>query len=134
MLFISLVFLFKYFGFYFNDLPTDHSTLATIDAFKQSQPPVDLESADLPMIVRFRDPAKLETVDLVDPEHLELSFGAGVTIVGVRAEITDEAATAGITKRLPWLLELRESFGKRLSIPYHNPMSRISVMSFKREF
>ncbi|MGO9388841.1 hypothetical protein [Rhodoblastus sp.] len=57
----------------------------------------------MPMLVRFGDISDPMTVERVEPNDLEKSFGAGVKFVRASVEITDEEVTRGVEKVLPWL-------------------------------
>lgn len=59
----------------------------------------------LPMLVRFRDIKDPKTVEKIDPENLEASFGAGVTLENATIEMTDGEVTTGIEKWLSWMPE-----------------------------
>ncbi len=63
----------------------------------------ELALEKLPMLVHFRDIKDPKTVELVDPNDLEKSFGKGVRLVSVTLEMTNEPVTKGIEKKLPWL-------------------------------
>lgn len=67
------------------------------------RPKVPLEFSKLPMLVRFRDINDPKTVELVDPNDLEKTFGKGVKLVSATVEMTDEGVTIGVEKWLPWL-------------------------------
>ena len=56
----------------------------------------------LPMLVRFRDIKDPKTVELVDLNDLENSFGKGVKLVSATIEMTDEGIR-GMEKWLPWI-------------------------------
>jgi hypothetical protein len=56
-----------------------------------------------PMLVRFRDIRDPKSVEPVDPEHLDRSFGPGVTLRRFTVELTDDSVTTGIEKRLAWV-------------------------------
>jgi hypothetical protein len=64
----------------------------------------------LPMLVRFRDISDPMTVERVEPDDLETSFGAGVKFVAASVEITNDEVTTGIDKRLGWLAALRGNY------------------------
>jgi hypothetical protein len=55
-----------------------------------------------PMLVRFRDVRDPMTVEAVDPDHLDASFGAGVKLRRITVQITDDPVTSGIEKRFSW--------------------------------
>jgi hypothetical protein len=104
--------LWGYFGFDVTGLPNGLETKAKIDAFAASKASVELPPSALPLLVRFRDPKDPSTVEVVDPDNLETSFGSGAKISLVRATIVDEPVTWGIIKeRLSWLkLGYREKY------------------------
>jgi hypothetical protein len=51
--------------------------------------------------VTFGDIKDPTSVARVDPDDLAASFGAGVKLKAITVEITDDAVTTGIEKRLP---------------------------------
>lgn len=72
----------------------------------------------IPMLVRFRDINDPKTVELVDPNDLEKTFGKGVKLISATLEMTDENMTTGVEKTLPWLKELNGRYlgGGRTSL------------------
>jgi hypothetical protein len=56
-----------------------------------------------PLLVTFRDLRDPTSLEAVDPEALDRSFGAGVTLRAIKIQITDEPVTTGIKARLDWL-------------------------------
>jgi hypothetical protein len=76
---------------------------AYLDELNRQKPKAELETKDLPMLVRFRDLNNSATVERVDPADLATSFGDGVKLKSVSIEITDAPVTYGIEKVLPWL-------------------------------
>jgi len=94
--------LYSYFHFRSIDAATA-SVLAEFISLGQSHENVDIRPVQLPMLVRFRDLTDPKSIEIVDPEHLDLGFGPGVKITAVRAQITSEPITSGIGIRLPWL-------------------------------
>ena len=69
---------------------------------------VNLPLTRLPMIVRFADINDPKSVEQVDPEHMDKTFGPGVKITRASLEITKDPITTGIEKRFPlWFSELR---------------------------
>ncbi len=63
--------------------------------------------ADIPldkvwMLVRFRDISDPKSIEQVDPNDLEKSFGPGVKLTRATIEITNDPVTTGIEKKLPW--------------------------------
>jgi hypothetical protein len=61
---------------------------------------VVIHPKDLPKLVRFRDIRDPNTVELVDPDDLAKSFGAGVKLKRIVLTVVDEPVTLGIEKRL----------------------------------
>jgi hypothetical protein len=70
-----------------------------------------------PLLVRFRDLDRPETIEAVDPEALDKAFGAGVKLKRILVQITDDPVTDGIKQRLPWL----EDVGRARSTFIPNP-------------
>jgi hypothetical protein len=68
---------------------------------------VEIAPSDLPLLVRFRDINDPKTVERVDSGNLAASFGRGVFLERAFLEITRDAVTRGIEKRLAWLEPLR---------------------------
>jgi hypothetical protein len=56
-----------------------------------------------PMLVTFTDIKDPTSVALVNPGDLSSSFGAGYRLKAITVQVTDEAVTTGIEKRLGWL-------------------------------
>jgi len=75
---------------------------AYLDELMRRKPKADLPLKELPMLVRFRDTNDPATVERVDPDNLDASFGRGDAQ-------TDDAGdhgrpvSNGIVKQLPWL-------------------------------
>jgi hypothetical protein len=70
-----------------------------------------------PMLVKFDDNTKPETVRRVDPDTLAESFGAGVTLKSITVARTESGMTKSIEKRLPWL----EPVGRERATLIPNP-------------
>lgn len=66
------------------------------------------ERSAYPMMVTFGDEADPTSVAEVDPDDLAATFGEGVKLKRVTAELTDDLVTSGIEKRLGWLSEYPE--------------------------
>ena len=69
-------------------------------------PPISSSRAPMglyPMLVRFRDRNDPASIETVDPDALDRSFGPGVSLKAIRIQITDEPVTTGIKDRLDWL-------------------------------
>ena len=84
---------------------------ATLDAAKADGRVVDLhpkpgsipEQSGYPMLVRFGDVREPKSVELVQPDDLAASFGAGMKLRRITVQMVDEPVTVGIGKRLGWL-------------------------------
>ena len=61
------------------------------------------DSDNYPYLVRFKDRADPTSMELVDPDHLERTFGPGYRLKALSVQMTDGHFTSGIIKRLPWL-------------------------------
>ena len=70
-----------------------------------------------PLLVRFRDLDRPETLEAVDPDALDQAFGAGVKLKRIMVQITDEPVTDRIKKRLPWLEEVGRVRGSLIPNP-----------------
>ena len=70
--------------------------------------PAEVDPADYPMLVTFRDIVDPTSVEKVDPGDLAASFGEVVSLKSITVEVTDEPVTRGIEKRLGWLDHLED--------------------------
>lgn len=61
-----------------------------------------------PTLVTFSDEADPTSVMLVDPDDLAATFGPGVKLRRITAELTEDLVTTGIEERLGWLSEYPE--------------------------
>lgn len=59
-----------------------------------------------PLLVRFRDIDRPESIEAVSPDALDKAFGTGVKLERIMVQITDETVTDTIKQRLPWLEEV----------------------------
>ncbi len=66
------------------------------------------ERSAYPMLVAFGDLADPTSVAEVDPDDLAASFGEGVKLKRIIAELTDDPVTTGIEKHLRWLSDYPE--------------------------
>jgi hypothetical protein len=115
--------MWAYCGDSFGDLPPNQSGKRRLDEFKRDRAVVEIALDSLPMLVRFRDLNDPTSVVRVDPDHLDASFGAGVTLVRATVQITDEPVTTGLEKTLGWLTDgYRE---KPLSEPHGGRPDRL---------
>jgi hypothetical protein len=79
---------------------------------------VDVPIRMLPWLVRFRNLNDPATVEPVDPENLDASFGPGVKFLRATIEMTNDPVTTGIEKRLPWLALPTDEQAKLWKGPY----------------
>lgn len=56
-----------------------------------------------PLFVRFRDERDPTTIEQVDPDNLEATYGPGFNLKRITVQLTDEPFSTGIEKRLTWL-------------------------------
>ena len=66
--------------------------------------------SNYPFLVRFRDLANPRTIEEVDPDALDKSFGSGVRLKALTVQATDADITRGIETLLPWLRDWRIGF------------------------
>ncbi len=69
----------------------------------------DIAVGNRPILVRFRDLDDPRSVALVDPANLAASFGAGIALSSIVMQVTNEAVTSGIERRLRWLVHHKGS-------------------------
>jgi hypothetical protein len=122
----------EYYGDGFQNLAPDRTGLDTLEAFISAHRTiVEIAPDSLPMLVRFRDLSDPTSVERVDPEHLDATFGPGVRLVRATVQITDEPVTMGIEKRLGWVAQLTGSVGKNINSPYESILNQVNDGSFR---
>ena len=84
-----------------------------------------------PYFVRFRDPADPKSVEQVAPDDLAASFGPGYRLKSLTVQVTDEAVTSGIGKRLPSYKAGSGFQDWYKSLPYGDPR-RITLDDFQK--
>ena len=102
-----------------------------------SKPVADVPLKSLPMLARFRDPLDPATAERVDPTNLAATFGSGVRLVRVTAQITnDPLPPPTIENRLPWIRTLQGSIANTLGLKrdYLDVLNRINDGSFRRQW
>lgn len=87
----------------------------------QWQKPEAPERDQWPMLVTFKDMRDPKSVAKVDPDALDKSFGPGVKLRRITVQLTDDAVTTGIEKRLGWLDNL-EQYRADASNPFTNTL------------
>ena len=82
-----------------------NNSLAELRAvnFSGSKGARELPPAYWPEMVRFRNLADPASVERVNPQNLAASFGQGVKVLRVTAEVTRDSEVESIAKTLPWL-------------------------------
>jgi len=123
-----------YFHASFGDTPPNLRGWLQINSFASKHESVEVDPSNLPMLVRFRDTNDPASVERVEPNALDASFGPGVKITRVTAQLTDEPMTTGIEKRLPWVSKPVGSVGKGMHLPYLSFLNQINDGSFRRGF
>lgn len=58
---------------------------------------------NIPYLVRFRDIRNPMSIEEVDPDDLQKSFGAGIKLKTLNLQITDHPVTRYVEQRLKWL-------------------------------
>lgn len=84
-----------------------------------------------PMLVRFRDIVDPTSVEKVDPDNLAASFGEGVKLRRMTVQLTDDAVSTGIEKRLGWMDNL-SAYRTDPDNPFTNALPR-EVGSLRRK-
>lgn len=59
----------------------------------------------LPLLVTFRDITDPTSIERIEPANLAASFGPGYALHRITIQITDNAVTTGIERRLAWWLD-----------------------------
>ena len=85
-----------------NGTPDMRKWIAYLDAHK---PSAVLDANQLPMFVRFGRVSNPMSVSQVDPTRFADAFGAGVRLLRVTIQITDDPVTDSLRGRLPWLTD-----------------------------
>jgi hypothetical protein len=96
-----------------------------LEAQRDQQVPL----ARAPVMVRFRDPTDPETAEIVDPAHLDRSFGPGVAFKYMTVDHGPARPDADdLTESLPWLHPLN---GARLSSKPGSPAYQMHGYDFE---
>lgn len=75
---------------------------ATLDC---ENPPTSVTRC--PFMVIFRDINDPTTVEVVEPTDLAKNYGAGVRMLPISVQLTDDPVTTGVTERFNWFEEYR---------------------------
>lgn len=106
---------------------------------RREDTPAEPPRSAYPMLVTFADLSDATSVEPVDPNDLAASFGEGVRLNRITAEMTDAAVTSGIKARLMWADGFRKRHFDGSSIVSEdlttNDLSaHLSAGSFSTEF
>jgi hypothetical protein len=122
--------LFWYFGDSFGDLPPNQNGKRQLDEFIGNRAVAEVAPDKLPMLVRFADINDPKSVDRIDPEHLDASFGLGVKLARATAQLTDEPVTIGIENRLSWFRTQAGHLGGQLIEDHIRPERNVTLGAF----
>jgi hypothetical protein len=87
---------------------------------------------DFPKLVRFRDIRDPKSVELVDPNDLTKSFGAGSKLRRIVLTVTHEPVTTGIEKRFSWVKEVQNTQFDGSKLDYHSSdANRLNLSDFR---
>lgn len=110
---------------------TPEARRANYSALRTVERRVELQRDNQPRLVTFRDISDPKTVEPVDPDDLNKSFGPGYSLHRITVQITDEPVTFTIEQQLPsrfWTLWAAEhkrqiSQGGAMTNPYFNSLA-----------
>jgi hypothetical protein len=108
---------------------------AYLRRLESRKPVADAPLVNLPMLARLRNPQNPATAERVNPTDLAATFGAGVRLVRVTAQITDDPLSPPtIENKLPWIRNLQGSIANMLGLKreYMDALSRINDGSFRQ--
>jgi hypothetical protein len=108
---------------------------AYLGRLESRKPVANAPLQNLPMLARLRDPKDPATAERVDPTNLAATFGAGVRLVRVTAQITDDPlAPPAIENKLPWIRTLHGSIAHALGLKreYMDALNQINNASFRQ--
>lgn len=99
------------------------STAKGIEFYKNLKAKKELSFDKLPMLVYFRDINDPKTVELVDPNDLEKTFGKGVKLVSATLEMSDEGVTKKINSIIHKASWKEHGYAEwKRSLPYGHPL------------
>jgi hypothetical protein len=120
-----------------NDLPPEGMPsvmLRLVNKLRNKHGVVDVPPEKLPMLVRFRDIGKRQSMGEVDPRDLSSAFGPGVNLVGARVEVTNDPITPMPSIWPKWLAdEADERFPLQAYTNYLSRNMPLSTKVFKGE-
>ena len=110
---------------------------AYLDRLAWRKPVANAPLKSLPMLARLRDPLDPATAERVDPSNLAATFGSGVRLVRVTAQITDDPLPPPtIENKLPWIRTLQGSIANTLGLKrdYLDALNQITDGSFRQNW
>lgn len=84
------------------NFPEPHGYAKQLNWMIAQRQVAELPRDSLPMLVRFRDIADPSTVEKVNPGNLSGAFGAGVKLLRITVQITNDPVGFSIRRRLVW--------------------------------
>ena len=99
-----------------------NKALLTLPRFRDSIEAGAQPSSGYPTLVTFKDINDPQTISLVDPDNLSATFDPGIKLRRITVQITDDAVTTDINKRLPRAFWLK--WGKINSAYYNENVGR----------
>lgn len=108
---------------------------AYLGRLESRKPVADVPLKSLPMLARLRDPLDPAMAKQVDPTNLAATFGSGVRLVRVTAQITDDPLPPPtIEERLPWIRTLQGSIANTLGLKheYSDALAQMNDGSFRQ--
>jgi hypothetical protein len=107
---------------------------AYLGRLEARKPVANAPLKNLPMLARLHDPRDPSTAERVDPTNLATTFGAGVHLVRVTVQITDDPLPPPtIENILPWIRTLQGSIANTLGLKrdYLDALNRMNRGSFQ---
>jgi hypothetical protein len=112
------------------------------EAFRRAGRPMNIETLSkakgvapltgdlIPMFVTFADLRDPKTARAVRIDEFPTVFGQGVTLRGVRIEMTNDPATREIAKKLPWIVGFKGYSGGQLHPDWSKPEKNLTGNHF----
>ena len=90
-------------------LPTSDPFDSPYHVLQRQRDTREIPRDDYPMLVTFTDINDPKSVQLVDPDDLAATFGAGVSLKRITLEITGDPVTEKIAILMPWFEDYRQN-------------------------
>lgn len=107
-----------------------------VASINRHQGPVDIKFEKLPMMVRFRDIADRNTVELVEPDNISKIFEYDMRFLSAKIEISKEPLTRALMDKLPWVAATKLNgiyFGGNYYRSSSNPERNLRGFEFTTE-